>query len=267
MKTYNTIYFLLFMLLIMGAFASMAQNSYGLKLLGSVGVAFGVLFLYQLIRYQVRPGKKDRMLQLELLSLTVLSSIFALRVFNIHTQFTDILFVLAGIVLAGVYFVKMAASYSALKKGNHMLALLIATFYLSVIMFIMFIITGMFSPMISTIAGIIGFLLLIVFLVTAIVKGGFLIEGENISAFKWIIGAKDRSGLLISLFSVAALYFALNSASILPPLYVDDLPQAYYKLVKEANSDKETKATGVIIHDQFKQEYDKFVGRNITNRK
>ncbi len=266
MKTYNTIYFLLFVLLIMGAFASMAQNSYGLKLLGVVGIAFGVLFLYQLIRYQIRPGKKDRLLQLELLSLTVLSSIFAFRVFNIHSEITDILFVAAGIVLAGVYFLKMAASYSTLKKSNQVLALLIATFYLSVIMFIIFIITGMYSPMISRVAGILGFVLLVIFLVTAIVKGEFLLEGDNVSAFKWIIGAKDSSGLLISLFSVAALYFALNSVGILPPLYVDELPQAYYKLVKEANSDKETQADGATSHDQFKQEYDKFVSRNITNK-
>ncbi|HEX5667743.1 MAG TPA: hypothetical protein VFX73_03005 [Chitinophagaceae bacterium] len=266
MKTYNTIYFLLFVLLIMGAFASMAQNSYGLKLLGFVGLAFGILFLYQLIRYQLRPGKKDRLLQLELVSLTVLSSIFSLRVFNIHSQVTDMLFVTAGIVLAGVYVGKMTLAYSTLKKGNHMLALLIATFYLSVIMFIIFIVAGIYSPMISRIAGIIGFVLLVIFLVTAIVKGEFLVDGVNISAFKWIIGAKDSSGLLISLFSVAAFYFALNSAGILPPLYVDDLPQAYYKLVKEANSDKETKASEATIHDQFKQEYDKFVGRNITGR-
>jgi hypothetical protein len=266
MKTYHTIYFLLFVLLIMGAFASMAQNSYGLKLLGFVGLAFGILFLYQLIRYQLRPGKKDRLLQLELVSLAVLSSIFALRVFNIHSQVTDMLFVTAGIVLAGVYIMKMALAYSTLKKGSQILALLIATFYLSVIMFIIFVITGMYSPMFSRIAGIIGFVFLVIFLVAAVVKGGFLVEGENISAFKWIIGAKDSSGLLISLFSVAALYFALNSAGILPPLYVDELPQTYYKLVNDTKSAEGKQVGGKPKHDQFKQEYDKFVNRNITNR-
>jgi hypothetical protein len=147
-----------------------------------------------------------------------------------------------------------------------MLGLLIAVFYLSVIMFIIFIITAMYSPMISRIAGILGFVLLVIFLVTAIVKGEFLIDGDNVSAFKWIIGAKDSSGLLISLFSVAAVYFALNSAGILPPLYVDELPQAYYKLVKEANSSNEPKAAGATRHDQFKQQYDKFVSRNLVDK-
>lgn len=263
MKTYHTVYFLLFVLLIMGAFASMAQNSYGLKLLGVVGILFGFMFLYQLYWHQMRPGKKDRLLQLELSSLIVLSSIFALRVFSIQSQITDMLFVASGIILAGVYFKKMMASYSKLKQENHILALLIAIFYLSIIMFIIFIITWRSSPMISGLAGIIGFVLLVIFLVSAIVKGNFMVDGGNLSAFRWIIDVKDSSGLLISIFSVAALYFALNSAGILPPLYVDDLPQAYYKLVKDANLDDGTQTNALTKHDQFKQEYDKFVSRNI----
>jgi hypothetical protein len=265
MKTYNTIYFLLFVLLIMGAFASMAQNSYGLKLLGFVGVAFGLLFLYQLIRYQIKSDKKKSLLQFELASLTILSFVFALRVFNIHSQVTDMLFVAAGIVLAGVYIVKLASAYTTLKVSSPMLALLIAIFYLSLIMFIVFVIAGIYSPMVSKIAGIIGFVLMVIFLLAAVVKGEFLVEGENISAFRWIIGERDSSGLLISLFSVAAFYFALNSAGILPPLYVDDLPQAYYKLVRDTKSDKGIQEGGKTIHDQFKTEYDKFVSRNITN--
>ena len=266
MKTYNTIYFLLFVLLIMGAFASMAQNSYGLKLLGVVGIAFGLLFLYQLVRLMTRPGKKDGLSQVELSSLTVLSFIFALRVFNIHSQVTDMVFVASGMLLAGVYLIKMASAYSTLRKGNYTLALLIAIFYLSVILFIIFVIAGSYSPMTGRIAGGIGFLLLLFFLVAAIAKGQFLVEGENISAFKWIINAKDSSGLLISLFSVAAFYFVLNAAGILPPLYVDDLPQAYYKLVNDSKSDRNTQAGGKSKHDEFKLEYDKFVNRNIVNR-
>jgi hypothetical protein len=263
MKTYNTIYFLVFVLLIMGAFASMAQNSYGLKLLGVVSVFFGLLFIYQLFG---QAGRKDRLTQLELSSLIGLSFIFALRVFNIHSQLTDLLFVAAGVILAGVYVVKMVASYAVLKKANPVLALLITIFYLSIIMFIFFIITGMYSPMISRLAGIIGFVLLTIFLVTAIAKGQFLVDGVNQTAFTWIIGAKDSSGLLISLFSVAALYFALNSVGVLPPLYVDDLPQAYYKLVKDANSDNATATGGAPRHDLYKKEYDKFVKVNIQSR-
>ncbi len=42
MKSYNTLYYLLTVLLIMGAFASMAQNSYGMQIISVVCIAFGL---------------------------------------------------------------------------------------------------------------------------------------------------------------------------------------------------------------------------------
>ncbi|MBA2746636.1 MAG: hypothetical protein H0U44_10455, partial [Flavisolibacter sp.] len=49
MKKFNTIYYLLFILLVMGAFASMAQNSYGLKIMGGVAFVFALVFLLEFI--------------------------------------------------------------------------------------------------------------------------------------------------------------------------------------------------------------------------
>ena len=44
MKNYYTIYYLLVMLLILGAFASMAQNGYGIAIIGGVALTFGLIF-------------------------------------------------------------------------------------------------------------------------------------------------------------------------------------------------------------------------------
>jgi hypothetical protein len=265
MKTYNTVYFLLFVLLIMGAFASMAQNSYGLKLLGVVGICFALLFLYQLARYLTRPGKKDMLLQVELLSLVVLSTVFSLGFFNIHSQVTDILFFAAGLALIAVYSSKMVTSYSLLRKSDSLMALLIAMYYLSIIAFIVFILTSSLSPWVSAVAGIAGFIMLIVFLGIALVKGEFLVEGNKLNVFQWIIGVKDSSGLVISLFSAVALYFALNTAGILPPLYVDDLPQVYYKMVKTGDDGLDN--AGTTRHDEFRKEYNRFISRNQLGRR
>ena len=49
MKKLNAIYFFLFILLVMGAFAAMAQNSYGLKIMGGVAFVFGLLFIVEFI--------------------------------------------------------------------------------------------------------------------------------------------------------------------------------------------------------------------------
>lgn len=267
MKTYNTIYFLLFVLLIMGAFASMAQNSYGLRLLGFVAFAFGLLFLYQFVKYVMKKEAKDVFTELELVSLSILSFIYALNVFNIHSMVTEVIFVAAGLLLAGLYVRKLTMAYHKLKGVNRALSLLIVTFYLSILLFIIYIITGLFSPLVSKISGLAGFLVMIIFLISAVIKGNLLVEGENISAFKWIIDTKDRSGLLISLFSMMAVYLGLSSSGVLPPLYIDDLPQAYYDMARQSGTGIEKKIDGKDKHEQFKIEYDKFVSRNLADRK
>ncbi len=49
MKKFNTIYYLLFILLVMGAFAAMAQNNYGLNIMGGVAFVFALVFLVEFI--------------------------------------------------------------------------------------------------------------------------------------------------------------------------------------------------------------------------
>ena len=48
MKRDQTFFYFLFVLLVLGAFAAMAQNSYGLKILGAVAIVFGLIFLVRL---------------------------------------------------------------------------------------------------------------------------------------------------------------------------------------------------------------------------
>ncbi|NJN42639.1 MAG: hypothetical protein HC811_10825 [Flammeovirgaceae bacterium] len=50
MKRYNTAYYLLSVLLILGSFASMAQNDYGSYILGLVTFGFAFLFLLQFLQ-------------------------------------------------------------------------------------------------------------------------------------------------------------------------------------------------------------------------
>ena len=90
MKKYNSIFYLLFILLIMGAFASMAQNSYGLKIMGGVAFVFGLLFLIEFISVLREKGKKDIYRLIEPACLLILSVIFALRVFYIHFSFVEL---------------------------------------------------------------------------------------------------------------------------------------------------------------------------------
>ena len=58
MKKLNVIYLFLFILLVMGAFASMAQNSYGLKILGGVAFFFAFIISCRIRHSTEEKGKR-----------------------------------------------------------------------------------------------------------------------------------------------------------------------------------------------------------------
>ena len=99
MKKINPIYFLLFILLIMGAFASMAQNRYGLKLIGGVVFVFALVFLVEFITDLQENGKKDLVALIETGSLFLLLVIAGCRVFYLHFPFIEWLFGAAAALL------------------------------------------------------------------------------------------------------------------------------------------------------------------------
>jgi hypothetical protein len=98
---------------------------------------------------------------------------------------------------------------------------------------------------------------------TSLLRGQFLIEGENRSAFSIIAGFKDRLYLLLSLFIIFSLYLGLSAPGILPKLYSNKFPQAYFELVNNAESGKEKPVNGEFKYQEFKKSYDQFVDRNM----
>ena len=96
MKKLNVIFLFLFILLVMGAFASMAQNSYGLKILGGVAFVFALLFIAEFVTALRRKENEDLFTIIEPLCLFILSFIFGLRVFYIHFNYVEILFGCCG---------------------------------------------------------------------------------------------------------------------------------------------------------------------------
>ena len=89
MKSYNTIYYLLTVMLILGGFASMAQNDYGMLILSGVSIAFALIFLVQLIRTFSSGMVTDPSLRLEFFALFLLADLFALRIFSTLHSFLE----------------------------------------------------------------------------------------------------------------------------------------------------------------------------------
>src|SRR5687768_7178162 len=136
MKKYNPIFYLLFILLVMGAFASMAQNSYGIKIMGAVAFLFVLVFIAELISYIRRKDKADIYVFLELIGLIVLAFIFGLRVFYIHFLYIEWVFAASGILLAFLYLRKMILRFRYFQPKNRFLAKLVFVFHMSILLFL-----------------------------------------------------------------------------------------------------------------------------------
>ena len=262
MKKFNPIYYLLFILLIMGAFASMAQNSYGLKIMGGVTFVFGLLFFIEFISVLQEKRNKDIYRLIEPVCLLLLSVIFAFRVFYIYFSFVELLFATAGAVLALIYTGKMILRFRNMKPKNSMLAMLILVFHLSIILFLVSLVIVPFAQKISEITGIIAFVLLLIFMIAGLIKKDLLVDGQNISVIRMVTHFKDHSIIIVSLFLLFSLYVGFNKAGLIPAIYSDEFPQAYFKLVDDAAKRNEKSVDGKYKYENFKEQYDLFLKHN-----
>lgn len=262
MKKLNALYFLLFILLVMGAFASMAQNSYGLKIMGGVSFVFGLLFIVEFISLIRKEEKKDLFLLAELLGLATIAVLFGLRIFYIHFNNVELLFTAAAILLMGIYLRKMLIRYNYFKEKSKLLAILMIIFHLSIALFLLSLALVPFTATTAEYAGIGAFVLLLFFLVIGFLKKNMLMEGEKISAFTMVARFKDHSIIIASLIIMFSFYVGFNKIGILPGIYSDEFPKAYFELVNKATSNKEKPVDGKYKFEEFKKQYDQFMRQN-----
>lgn len=264
MKKYNPIYYLLFILLVMGAFASMAQNSYGIKIMGGVAFAFGLVFLIQLISLIIKKDKIVGYTFIEAACLFLLSSIFGLRVFYIYFPFIELLFVAAAVLLGFVCVVKMINRFRHLQSKNSFLAIMVVIFHLSIILFLASLALVPYVPKVAEFISAISFVLLLGFIVAGFFKKDMLVEGEKVSAFRVVRLFKDHSVIIVSFLLLLSLYVGLNRIGVVPGIYTDEYPRAYYELVNQATSKMEKSVNGKYKYEDFLEKYNQFLKHNKT---
>ena len=262
MKKNNPIYFLLFILLIMGAFASMAQNSYGLKLIGGVAFVFALVFIVEFISVVRKREKEDVFALIEIVCLFIFSIIFGLRVFYIQFSYIEWVYASAAFLLVLIYGQKMRLRYHQLQAKDNLLAILVLVFHLCIILFLISMAIFPFAPKIAPFAGMAACVLLVIFIVARFFKKNFLVDGDNISSFSMVKGFKDHSIVIVSLFLLFSLYFGLNGIGLLPGIYSDEFPGVYNELVNKASSTKEKPIKGKYKYDEFMEQYQLFLKHN-----
>ena len=266
MKRVTALYYLLFFLLIMGAFASMAQNNYGIKLLGVVSIAFGVLFAMQLINYLSNADGKNPYVVLELVCMIVLAAIFALRIFYTRIPYIDWIFMGAAAILCVLYIRKMMLSYRSLYWKSRPLAISMVAFYGSIVFFLVSILLMNDAARISRWAGIAGLVLVLLLVLMGFFTKRRMLEGENLTAFARVYRTRENSILIISILFLFSLYSNLTRTGALPAIYSDEYPQAYYEMIKKDNTSSGGAADAKRTVE-FKEKYSEFVKRNVAVNK
>jgi hypothetical protein len=245
----------------------MAQNSYGLKIMGGVAFAFGLLFLFEFITAAGQKEKKDVYALAELVAMIIFSVIFGCRVFNIHFPFIEWVFAAAGAWLGFFYIRKLFIRYQRLVFSNRRLAWLGVIFHLSIILFLVSLIMIPFASQKAEWFGIAAFALLLVFIIGSVVKRNDLVDGNKVTAMQMVTGYRDHSIVLASLFMLFSLFAAFNKAGLVPGIYSDEFPRAYFELIDKATSGKEKPVDGKYKFEKFMEKYQKFLKHNKVSAK
>jgi hypothetical protein len=266
MKKYNPLYYLLFILLVMGTFASMAQNSYGLNIIGAVAFIFGLLFLIEIISLWRKKNEIPAISFVEPVCLFIISVVLGFRVFYIYFSYVEWLFGVATLVMILYYLTKMITRFSYFQKISRYLGIMVLTFHLSIILFLASLALVLFSPAIAQVTGSIALLLLLCFVAAGLIRKQVLVEGNNLSSFKMVVNFKGHSIILAILILLFSLYFGLNRVGVLPAIYSDEYPKAYFELVDQASSGKEKPIHGRYQYQEFMEKYDQFLKDNSENK-
>jgi hypothetical protein len=254
--------------LILGAFAAMAQNNYGLSLLGVVAGAFAIVFLTQLVIYlDKNRGNYNYLILLEHVSLILISAILSLRIFYIRFIFVEEIFILSGIMLALVFSVRLVRNYNTLVSKNKIMAWTVLFFHVSIILYAVSMVLAPTFPPLSEPAGILAFLSLIAFTISGIINKDLMMDGEKQTVFTFVNRFRDHSIILIAVFLIFTGYMGLTKFGVVPRMYTDEYPQAYFQLVNRADAGLEKPVNGKFKHDEFREMYDLFVSRNSISDK
>lgn len=262
MKRYATLYYLLFVIIVMGAFASMAQNDYGMIILGLAAASFSIIFLVQLISIVLKKQTHATLEVVEVACLFLLTAIMAMRVFYIHFAFVEYVFAISGIVLALVYSVKLQRVQASVKTDNKKLSVLVMIFYSSVVLYLISMVTAPFLPTISEPIGIIAFVFMSAAAIGNLMLGTIIVNSERTTAFQFALRLRDRSMVLLMLFLLFSTYMAFTKINLVPKLYSDEFPQSYYQLVNRAETGTEKPIEGKFRHEVFKENYESFLKHN-----
>jgi hypothetical protein len=243
------------LLLVMGAFASMALNSYGILLMSYVALGFGLVFLFELLLLLPKEEEMTKFykasLAMELMALSGLCLLYFLRGISVEIPYSFSLMLILFTLLFAVNVYHLIRAWHYAKSTPMKVKGSIVVYFAALLLYIA---SNYLPANFIWIAIILALVLQLAFVVFGWWKGWVIINGEETSAWKKVIQFRNKSGIQLIFFTLASLYFILNSANLLPPLYNGSLPNGYSNVRDQWQKDK-TKTDPA----DFEQAYKKFL--------
>ena len=260
MRNYLMAYYGLFLLFVMGAFASMALNSYGVVLMSYAALGFGLSFLYELIFWLPRQegitSSGRLMLVAELVMLELLCVLYFLEGVNVIVPGLALLRMLSLVVLLFISVYHLIYSYLRRNKTAIGLKVGIALYYLTLSLFLF---AGLMPSYLSYPVVILAFMVLALFILYNRWRSKIIVEGEETTVLATLMKFRNKSGLQLVALVLISAYSTLAYFQWLPPLYSGALPNGYRNVVRQWETRQQNPDRRVTDPEAFEKAYREFI--------
>lgn len=245
-------YYLLFVLLFMGAFAAMAQNNYGLTILALVATGFAAVFIYLL--FERKTKKKTAWQRAELILLDLLAALIAARIFTVQGAISDGLFLISigGLVL-------LYGGHILSRKAGARTPLPVTLFYIIAILFLLSLFFTGFRPGFTGLFGILAMGLIFLWIFLAWFSRKRLVAGEPLTMMAQVARSGSQVMVVVFFFLLSGLYLLFARTGIIPKIYSDRQPRAYFDLVNDAEAGRDKPVEGKYKYQRFKDSLEQFL--------
>jgi len=249
-------HYFLYLAIILGVFASMAQNDYGLTLVSWACYLFAGSLAIEVIKYFKNKAWHK---MIELIGLATLFVLFGLRAAYIYFANIEWMLLIACTTLVIVYAVHAIEKSKKIGIDSSRLRMLILTYYASISAYLLSIVGAILFPELSEPIGMMATALLVLFIIGSYLSGKLLVNGVETEAFIYLKKQSGHSIILIVGFSLITFYSGLSMIGFLPPLYTNKIPKTYIELINKAETGKEITIDGFYKHELYKKAYDDFI--------
>jgi hypothetical protein len=157
----------------------------------------------------------------------------------------------------------MVARFRHYQNKDRFLAMLVIAFHVSIILFLISFGLLLFTPSVAAVAAALAIAFLVFFIAGGFFRKQAVIDGNNFSPLKMVISFKDHSVILVVLFLLLSIYTGLNRVGVLPGIYSDEYPQAYFELINEGPNRRQKTTDGEYKYQEFLNKYKEFLKHNV----